>query len=55
MSSERSVVGQSGVLLLLLALLFAGSLGAWWPYLAVAGVGLLALRGLAALVGLLGR
>lgn len=49
------MVGQSGVLLLLLALLLAGSLGAWWPYVAAAGVGLLALRGVAALLDLLGR
>lgn len=49
------MVGQSGVLVLLLALLFAGSLGTWWPYLAAAGAGLLALRGLAALFDLLSR
>lgn len=47
-SAQRSVIAQLGVLLLLGSVVFAGTLGAAWPYVAAAGVGMLVLRAAAA-------
>jgi hypothetical protein len=50
MTPQRSIVGQLAILLLLAGIFYADVLGATWPYVAGAGVLLIGLRALFALV-----